>query len=99
MNVKLAHYLLGILSHLAPVDEQEPTGRFAPQEKIRGNVPAVDQRQVLEDGRNSQLVCPMGIADPLLSAVDGDLPSVWLVYPAENFRQGGFAGSVVANDS
>jgi hypothetical protein len=90
--------LLSVGQHASTINEELPAGRLAAQEDIRGDVAAVDQSQILEDSRNTQLTSMVGIDDPYHLAADQDFAVVWLIDAAEDFGKRRFAGAVVPDD-
>ena len=82
--------------HFRRIDHQ-PLGGLAAEEKVRGDAPLIDQREVLVDGRNSEIGGGARVGKGNLAAVEKNVAGVGLVCSGYHLDESRFAGAVVAD--
>ncbi len=84
--------------HLRAIDEPQrsPTGRFAPEQDVAGDVEIVEEVELLVDERDPEGRRRGHAADRHRRAVDQQLARVGLFDPADDLHQRRLAGAVLA---
>src|SRR6266851_612779 len=98
VDAQLGDDTLCVGDHLFAVDEELPAGRLAAEKEVGGNIAAVHQGEVLEDGGDPELARFVRITDADDASVDLDLAAVRLVHPAQDLGQRRFAGAIVPDN-